>query len=99
MYILGYPILSIVSILDMLLFAYSIIVLAACILSFVSADPRNQLVKIIHSLTFPVFVYCRKYVPSFGNIDLSPVLVFLAIAFLRSGILPIFEKFAQGLIQ
>lgn len=99
MYILGYPILALVNITDSLLFIYSMVVLVACLLSFANADPHNQFVRIITALTYPVFVYIRKYLPAFGSVDLSPVVVFLAIMFIRGGILPIFATFAQGLIQ
>lgn len=99
MYVFGYPLLALVNIIDMLLLIYSIVVLLACILSFTGSDPRNQLVRIINNLTYPVFVYCRKFVPSIGMVDLSPIVIFLMIAFIRSGILPIFGTFAQGLIH
>lgn len=99
MYILGYPLLSVVNILDSLLFAYSIVVFAVCVLSFVNPDPHSPVVKIINQLTHPVFVYFRRYVPRVNGFDLAPVAVLLAIMFIRSGILPIFSQFAEGLIN
>jgi len=99
MYVLGYPLLSLVNILDTLLFAYSIVVFAVCILSFVNPDPSSPVVKILNQLTAPVFAYFRKFVPSVGVIDITPVAVLLALTFLRSGILPIFEEFARGMLS
>lgn len=99
MYILGYPILSIVSILDGLLMIYGIIVFVACVLSWVNPDKNSPIVRILDQLTIPVFVYFKRFIPSFGNIDLTPFAVLLAIVFIRSGILPVFETFAQGLIK
>lgn len=99
MYIIGHPLLAIVGILDSLLFLYSLIVFAVCVLSFVDPDPRNSLVRILHQVTQPLFVYLRRYIPTFGNIDLTPVAVLLIIIFIRTGILPIFTQFAQGLVN
>jgi len=99
MYILGFPLLSLISIIDSLLFAYSIIVILACILSLTNADPRNQIVRIINNLTIPVFIYFKKFIPSFGMIDLTPLVILLILSFIRSGILPIFITFAKSLIN
>jgi len=99
MYVLGYPLLSLVNILDMLLLAYSIVVFAVCILSFVNPDPNSPVVKILNQMTAPVFAYFRKYVPSVGVIDITPLAVLLVLTFLRSGILPIFEELAMGMLN
>lgn len=99
MYIIGYPLLSIVDILSSILYIYSIIVLLACILSFVNADNNNQFVKIINNITYPLFVYVRKFIRPIGNIDLSPFIVILILVFIMNGILPIFRTFAEGLIK
>lgn len=98
MYVIGYPLLAIVKIISSLLFIYSLIVLAACIISFTNIDRHNEIVKIINSLTYPVFAYFRKYIPNFGMIDLTPLAVMLILMFIINGILPIFKTFALGLI-
>lgn len=98
MYILGYPLLSIVNILDSLLFLYSILVFVVCVLSFVNPDPSTPLVRILNQLTQPVFAKVRKYIPNVGMFDLTPVAVLVAIMFIRGGILPIFTQFANSMI-
>tara|TARA_Y100001960_G_C14759257_1_gene873058 strand:+ start:1231 stop:1530 length:300 start_codon:yes stop_codon:yes gene_type:complete len=99
MYVLGHPLLAIVGIVDSILFVYSWIVFAVCILSFVNPDPRSPIVKILNQLTQPVFAYLRRFVPSVNGIDLAPIAVFVVIIFIRTGILPIFQQFAQGLVN
>jgi YggT family protein len=43
-------------------------------------------------LTFPVFAKVRRYLPSLGGLDLSPIVVLLAIMFIQSGILPVLSR-------
>ena len=45
-------------------------------------------------LTNPPLNYIRKYLPNFGSIDISPVILILILMFLRN---IIFEIFAPGL--
>ncbi|MCP4355538.1 MAG: YggT family protein [Proteobacteria bacterium] len=99
MYVLGFPLLSIIGIVDALLSAYSIVVILACILSLTNADQHNTIVRIINNLTVPVFIYFKKFIPSFGMIDLTPLVILLILSFIRGGILPIFITFAEGLIK
>jgi YggT family protein len=69
---------------DYVLVIYMWIVIARAVLSWVSPDPYNPIVRFIHNLTEPVLYQIRKRVPViFGGIDLSPIIVFLAIIFLR----------------
>jgi YggT family protein len=51
----------------------------------VSPDPYNPIVRFIHNVTEPVLYPMRTRFPlGFGGIDFSPMLVLLAIIFLRS---------------
>ena len=71
---------------DVLHFALSIymwIMVARAVLSWVNPDPYNPIVRFIQSVTEPVLSIVRAKVPSrFGGLDLSPIIVFLAIIFL-----------------
>jgi len=60
------------------------IVIARAILSWVSPDPYNPIVRFIHNVTEPVLYPIRRRIPlSFGGIDFSPVIVLLAVIFLQ----------------
>ena len=60
------------------------IIIALAILSWVSPDHYNPIVRFIHNVTEPVLYQIRKRVPvSFGGIDFSPIIVLLAVIFLQ----------------
>jgi YggT family protein len=73
-------------ILRVLIDGYSLVVLAAVVLSWIRLDEDNPLVKIVNALTEPVLGPIRRVLPDFGGIDFSPMLVLLALRFL-SGLL------------
>jgi YggT family protein len=76
---------AIAVVLDYALTLYMWIVVAGAVLSWVSPDPYNPIVRFINTVTEPVFYQIRKRLPvNFGGIDLSPILVILAIIFLQT---------------
>jgi YggT family protein len=62
------------------------VVIIASILSFVRPDPNNQLVQILYKLTQPAFDFVREKMPFvvFSGIDLSPLVIILALQFLST---------------
>jgi YggT family protein len=75
---------AIAKVLDTVLVIFMFIVIARAVLSWVSPDPYNPIVRFIHNVTEPVLYQIRKRIPVIlGGIDLSPIIVFLAIMFLR----------------
>lgn len=98
MFVIGYPLLAIINILDSLLFVYMLVVIASVVCTWVQADPRNALVRIIMQATEPVFYKLRKHIPPVAGLDLAPVGVLAIILFIRTGILPIFSTLAQSLL-
>ena len=58
--------------------------IARAVLSWVNPDPYNPIVRFIRNVTEPVLYHIRTRLPvSFGGIDLSPIIVFMAIIFLQ----------------
>lgn len=85
MYIFGYFLLALAKVLDVALVLYMWIVIARAVLSWVSPDPYNPIVRFINTVTEPVMYRIRTKLPvSFGGIDFSPILVLLAIIFCRT---------------
>ncbi|UCG08015.1 MAG: YggT family protein [Desulfobacterales bacterium] len=71
-------------VIDYMLFFFMIIVIARAVLSWVSPDPYNPIVRFIHNVTEPVLYQVRRRIPAiFGGIDFSPVIVILIIYFLQ----------------
>ncbi|PZP40012.1 MAG: hypothetical protein DI585_02330 [Pseudomonas fluorescens] len=98
MYALGYPLLQAVNIIDVLLLIYTCIIIAVAIFSWVNPDPLNPLVRILRNITEPVMEKLRPYIPLIGGLDLTPVVLIVAIVFVRGGILPVISQFAKSLL-
>jgi len=71
-------------ILDLGLSIYMWLIIARALLSWVNPDPYNPIVRFLYNVTEPVMGFVRRRVPIvFGGLDLSPILVLLAIVFLQ----------------
>ena len=71
-------------VIDYVLFFFMIIVIARAVLSWVSPDPYNPIVRFIHNVTEPVLYQVRRRIPAIlGGIDFSPIIVILIIYFLQ----------------
>lgn len=71
-----------------LLNIYFWIVFIAVILTWIEPNPYNPVVRFLYSVTEPVFDFVREHLPTvFGGIDLSPMVVLLAIGFLQRVVL------------
>jgi YggT family protein len=71
-----------------LLRLYFWIVFIAVILTWIEPNPYNPVVRFLYAVTEPVFDFVRERLPVvFGGIDLSPVIVLLAIGFIQRVVL------------
>jgi len=62
------------------------LILIRALISWVNPDPYNPIVQFLYKTTEPILYPIRKLLPSgfrFG-IDISPIIAFLAIIFLKS---------------
>jgi YggT family protein len=62
---------------------YSLVVLAAVVLSLVGLDPRNPLMAFVRALTDPILIPIRTVLPPMGGLDFSPMLLLIALQVLR----------------
>ncbi len=70
--------------LNWLLNAYMWIVIAAAVITWVSPDPRNPIVRFLYGVTEPILYRIRRMIPtSFGGIDMAPLILIFAILFLQ----------------
>ena len=98
MFILSNFLTAIASIMSWVLDAYMWIVIAGAILSWVNPDPYNPIVRFINNVTEPVFNQIRKRLPvSFGGFDLSPIIVILAIPFIKGFLVASLYEIAQSI--
>ena len=73
-----------------LLDLYSWVIIAAALITWVSPDPRNPIVQFLFRATEPVLRPVRNLLPPWktGGLDLSPLIVIIAIQFIERVILP-----------
>ena len=84
MFALRHLIEALVSLLNTALTIYMWLIIGRALLSWVNPDPYNPIVRFLYSVTEPVLGWVRRRVPMiFGGLDLSPLLVLLAIVFLQ----------------
>ncbi|OHE23594.1 MAG: hypothetical protein A2Z43_05715 [Syntrophobacterales bacterium RBG_19FT_COMBO_59_10] len=85
MFVLGNFIAAVAHIIDIALTAYMWIIIIRAILSWVNPDPYNPIVRLLYQVTEPVMAVVRRWIPLQGmGIDLSPLIILLAIVFLQS---------------
>jgi YggT family protein len=84
MFIIANLLVAIAQILDYVLWAYAWIILGRVVISWVSADYSNPVVRFVFALTEPVLERVRRLLPiNAAGFDLSPVIVWIAIIFLQ----------------
>ena len=85
MFVLGNFVYTLANLIELVLNAYLLIVIARAVLSWVNPDPNNPIVRLIHRVTEPVLRPIRDRLPTVAmGLDLSPMVVLLAIYFLKS---------------
>ncbi len=83
MFILSNFIFSLAKVIEILLTIFYWLILIRALISWVNPDPSNSIVQLLYRTTEPVLEPIRRFLPV-SAIDLSPVVVFLAIIFLKS---------------
>lgn len=83
MFALRHLVEALAEILNLGLNIYMWLIVARAILSWVNPDPYNPIVRFIYNVTEPVLSRVRRLVPAFAGLDLSPILVLIAIVFLQ----------------
>ena len=62
---------------------YSLVVLAAVVMSWVRVDWRHPLARTVYNLTEPVLAPIRQVLPIMGGLDFSPMVLLLVLRALR----------------
>ena len=83
MFALANFIKAVAQIIDMVLSIYMWLIIGRAILSWVNPDPYNPIVSFLYRVTEPVLARVRRVLPDMGGIDLSPLMVLLAIFFIQ----------------
>ena len=80
---------GIAHVLEIVLNMVQLLVIASFIISWVGADPNNQIVVMITNLTEPMYRPIRRFTSKLpGPLDWSPMIVLLITIFLMYGVIP-----------
>lgn len=85
MFVFGDLLIALARILDTLLEIYKWVIIISALLSWVNPDPYNPIVRFLYSVTEPVLRPIRRFIGHrLGPVDISPIVVILAIIFIQS---------------
>ncbi|MEK6766012.1 MAG: YggT family protein [Planctomycetota bacterium] len=62
---------------------YEIVLIVRIVLTWVPHNPYNPAVTFLHKITEPVLEPVRRVIPSIGGIDVSPIVVFIVLHFIK----------------
>ena len=97
MFVLSNLVLALARILSIGLEIYFWIIVARALVSWVSPDPYNPVVRFLHRATEPVLRPIRRRLPVTLNLDLSPLVVLLAIKLADWVIVESLKDFAMSI--
>ena len=84
MFALAHFLKALAQVIDIVLTIYMWLIIGRAILSWVSPDPYNPIVRFLYNVTEPVLGFFRRLLPlQFGGLDLTPLAVLLVIVFLQ----------------
>ena len=85
MFVLDNLLVALARVLDLALTIYMWVIIARALLSWVNPDPYNPIVRFLYNITEPVLAWLRQRLPLvYSGLDLSPLVVLLAIVFLKN---------------
>lgn len=94
MFLAAHLVRALAELVNLVLWAYMWIILARAVLSWVNPDPSNPIVQFLYRVTEPVLRRIRYRLPDIGGLDISPMVVLLAIFFLQRYLLPVLYDIA-----
>ncbi|PIE68307.1 MAG: hypothetical protein CSA21_08165 [Deltaproteobacteria bacterium] len=97
MFMLGNFLMAIAKLINFVLQAYIWIVIGRAVISWVNADPYNPIVRFLVQVTEPLLERIRRVLPQMGGLDLSPMILILAVVFLQSFLVPTLQQIAMSL--
>ena len=95
MFIINYFVIAVANLVNLVIVAYIWIIIARAIVSWVSPDPYNPLVRFVHRVTEPVLRPVRERLGAFQvGLDFSPMIVILVLYFLKEFLVPVLYRIA-----
>jgi len=95
MFVITYFFVALANLVNLIIVAYIWIIIARAILSWVSPDPYNPIVRFLYRVTEPVLRPVRERLGGFQiGLDFSPMIVILVLYFLKEFLVPVLFRIA-----
>jgi len=95
MFVINYFFVALANLLNLVIVAYIWIIIARAIVSWVSPDPSNPIVRFLYRVTEPVLRPVRERLPTYQiGLDFSPMIVILVLYFLKEFLIPVLYRIA-----
>lgn len=62
---------------------YEIVIIVRIVLSWVPHNAQHPAAVLLYKITEPILAPVRRIIPSIGGIDISPIIVFVALGFVK----------------
>ncbi len=62
---------------------YEIVLIIRIVLSWIPHNANHPATVFLHKITEPILAPVRRIIPSIGGIDISPIIVFIALGFVK----------------
>lgn len=62
---------------------YEIVLIVRIVLTWIPHNPHSQAVTFLYKITEPVLEPVRRVIPAIGGIDISPIVVFIGLGFIK----------------
>ncbi|SRR6266852_9855770 len=96
MFVGAYFVSAVANLLNLVIVVYIWLIIARALLSWVNPDPYNPIVRFLSRATEPVLRPVRHRLPTLAmGLDLSPMVVILALYFLKEFLVPVLQRLAM----
>lgn len=75
---------------------YVLLIIIRAILSWVNPNPYHPAVHFVHRVTEPVLRPVRQILPPLGGFDLSPIVVIIALIFVKNLVIGVMYNLVRG---
>lgn len=97
MFIIGELVNSLALLVSLIFNILYFLLVIRIILSWVGADPYNEIVQIIYKITGPILAPFQRLPLQMGGIDFSPIIAFLAVSVLKNFLVNVLYQIAEKL--
>ncbi len=96
MFVGSYFVSAVANLLNLVIVVYIWLIIGRALISWVSPDPYNPIVRLLYRATEPVLRPVRHRLPTLAmGLDLSPMVVILALYFLKEFLVPVLQRLAM----